>query len=154
TELALNFKDKGGVFVRADALYDFDVMGSSADRTRLSSAARDIVGSYTRLLDAFGYVRFDLGSVASEFRLGRAVVSWGEGTFIQNGLNEVNHYDVSALRVPGSELKEALLPDSMAVLNLRFNETVSSQLLYLFQWHETRPEPAGSYFSTNDFGTP
>ena len=90
----------------------------------------------------------------SELRLGRQVVSWGESTFIQNGLNEVNHYDVSALRVPGSELKEALLPDEMAVFNVRFNQTVSAQFLYLFQWHETKPEPDGSYFSTNDFGTP
>jgi hypothetical protein len=40
------------------------------------------------------------------------------------------------------------------VFNLRFNETVSTQLLYLFQWNQTKPEPAGSYFSTNDFGTP
>jgi hypothetical protein len=154
TELALNFRDKGGVFVRGDALYDFAVMDEKTARTPLTHDAKGLVGSYTRLLDAFGYLRFDMGTVPSELRLGRQVVSWGESTFIQNGLNEVNHYDVSSLRVPGSELKEALLPDEMAVLNLRFNETVSTQLLYLFQWHETKPEPAGSYFSTNDFGTP
>jgi hypothetical protein len=154
TELALNFKDKGGIFVRGDGLYDFEVMDDKDLRTPLSHDAKGLVGSYTRLLDAFGYLRFDLGSIPSELRLGRQVVSWGESTFIQNGLNEVNHYDVSALRIPGSELKEALLPDNMAVLNLRFNDTVSSQLLYLFQWQETKPEPDGSYFSTNDFGVP
>src|SRR6185437_11833644 len=154
TELSLNYKDKAGLFVRGDGLYDFAVMGEKTERTPLTHDAKGLVGSYTRLLDAFGFLRFDLGSMPSELRLGRQVVSWGESTFIQNGLNEVNHYDVSSLRVPGSELKEALLPDEMAVLNLRFNETVSTQLLYLFQWHETKPEPAGSYFSTNDFGTP
>jgi hypothetical protein len=154
TELALNYKDKAGIFVRGDGLYDFEVMDNSTARTALTHDAKGYVGSYTRLLDAFGYVRFDLGSLPSELRLGRQVVSWGESTFIQNGLNTVNHYDVSALRVPGSELKEALLPDEMAVFNLRFNEMISTQFLYLFQWHETKPEPAGSYFSTNDFGTP
>ncbi len=56
--------------------------------------------------------------------------------------------------MPGSELKEALLPDEMAVFNVQLSERVSSQFLYLFRWHETRPEPDGSYFSTNDFGVP
>ncbi len=154
TELSLNFKDKGGIFVRGDGLYDFAVMDGDTDRTPLSHAAKDLVGSYTRLLDAFGFWRFNLGTLPSELRLGRQVVSWGESTFIQGGLNSVNHYDVSAVRVPGSELKEALLPDEMAVFNVQLSERVSSQFLYLFRWHETRPEPDGSYFSTNDFGVP
>ena len=81
-------------------------------------------------------------------------VSWGESTFIQNGLNVINHFDVSALRVPGSELKEAFLPQEMAVFNLQFNDNLSTQLIYLLDWNDTRPEPAGSYFSTNDFAVP
>src|SRR5437879_3401273 len=154
TELSLNYRDRAGVFVRGDGLYDFAVMDSNTERTPLSRAAKDLVGSYTRLLDAFGFWRFDLGGRRSELRLGRQVVSWGESTFIQGGLNTVNHFDVSALRVPGAELKEALLPDEMAVFNLQLSERISSQFLYLFKWHDTRPEPAGSYFSTNDFGVP
>jgi len=154
TELALNYKDKGGVFVRADGLYDFAIMEGRTDRTPLSHDAKHLVGEYTRLLDAFGFWRFTLGAQPAEIRLGRQVVSWGESTFIQGGLNQVNHFDVSALRVPGAELREALLPDEMAVLNLQLSHNLSTQLLYLFDWHETRPEPAGSYFSTNDFGVP
>ena len=65
----------------------------------------DPYATYTRLLDAFGFWRFDLGRLPSELRLGQQVVSWGESTFIQGGLNQVNHFDVSALRVPGAELK-------------------------------------------------
>jgi hypothetical protein len=151
TEFVLNYKDRGGIFVRGDGLYDAYVMGNNTLRTPLSKDAKNLVGSYTRLLDAFGFWRFNLGTMPSEIRLGRQVVSWGESTFIQGGLNQVDHFDVSALRVPGAELKEALLPDEMAVLNLQLAQNLSSQLLYLFQWHETRPEPAGSYFSTNDF---
>ncbi len=60
TELSLNYKDKVGVFVRGDGLYDFDVMGNNTDRTPLSHEAKDLVGSYTRLLDAFGFWRFHL----------------------------------------------------------------------------------------------
>src|SRR5437016_180732 len=151
TELSLNYQDRAGVFVRGDGLYDFAVMDGDTERTPLSRAAKDLVGSYTRLLDAFGFWRFNLGGRPSELRLGRQVVSWGESTFIQGGLNQVNHFDVSALRVPGAEIKEALLPDSMVVFNLQLSQNLSTQWLYLFDWHETRPEPAGSYFSTNDF---
>src|SRR6266480_5098911 len=151
TELALNYKDKGGIFVRGDGLYDFAIKEGTTDRTPLSHDALSLVGRYTRLLDAFGFWRFTLGTQPAEIRLGRQVVSWGESTFIQGGLNQVNHFDVSALRVPGAEIKEALLPDSMVVFNLQLSQNLSTQWLYLFDWHETRPEPAGSYFSTNDF---
>jgi hypothetical protein len=143
-----------GAFVRGSALYDAQVMDHHTDRTRLSKDAEDLVGKYVRLLDAFAYARFNLGTMPAEFRLGRQVVSWGESTFIQNGLNVINHFDVSALRVPGSEIKEAFLPQEMAVFNLQFSDRLSTQLIYLLDWNDTRPEPAGSYFSTNDFAVP
>jgi hypothetical protein len=79
------------------------------------------------------------------------VVDWGESTYIAGGLNEVNHFDVTALQVPGAELKQALLPDEMAVFNTQLTKNLSTQLLYLFDWHEDIIEPDGSYFSTNDF---
>jgi hypothetical protein len=116
-----------GAFVRGSALYDVETEEHDTARTPLSHPAKDLVGEYVRLLDAFGYARFALGSMPAEVRLGRQVVSWGESTFIQGGLNAINHFDVAALRVPGSELKEAFLPDEMAVFNLQFNDTVSTQ---------------------------
>ncbi len=153
TELSLSYKSFG-VFARASALHDFAVTNGDTDRTPLSPEARNLVGSYTRMLDAFGYWRFNLGKLPSELRLGKQVVSWGESTFIQGGLNTVNHFDVSALRTPGSELKQALLPDQMALFNVQFSEHLSGQFLYLLKWHQTQPEPDGSYFSTNDAATP
>src|SRR5262249_28704487 len=143
-----------GTFVRGSALYDFAAEDGGTRRTPLSKSARDLVGSYGRLLDAFAYARFSLGSMPSELRLGRQVLSWGESTFIQGGLNTINHFDVSALRVPGSELKEAFLPQEMAVFNLQFNDRFSTQLVYLLHWNDTEPEPVGSFFSTNDFAVP
>jgi hypothetical protein len=155
TEVALNYREKWGLFVRASGLYDFEVMNNNdTRRVPLDHFAKDYVGSYIRLLDAFGFYRFNLGTMPSEIRLGRQVVDWGESTFIPNGLNQVNHFDVAALTTPGSELKQALLPDEMAVLNMQLTKNLSSQFLYLFDWHETLLEPNGAYFSTNDFGTP
>ena len=150
TELSLKYKDSAGLFVRGAGLYDFYVMGNNTDRTPLSHDAKDIVGSYTRLLDAFGYARFNLGTMPSELRLGRQVIDWGESTFIPGGLNQVDYFDVTALQVPGAELKQALLPDESAVLNVQLTKSLSAQLIYLLDWHEDIIEPTGAYFSTND----
>jgi len=148
TELSLNYKNMG-FFVRASALYDD--AAAETDRTPLNSRSKDLVESYVRLLDAFAYVKFDIGSMGAELRLGSQAVSWGESTFIQNGINVINHFDVSALRVPGSELKEGFMPQEMVNFSLQFTDNLSAQAIYLLDWDATIPEPAGSYFSTNDF---
>ena len=44
---------------------------------------------------------FEFGDAAVDVRLGKHVLNWGESTFIQNGINAVNPFDVSKLRVPG-----------------------------------------------------
>ncbi len=148
TEISLNYRGFGA-FVRASALYD-DAAGNT-DRTELSSKSKDLVENYVRLLDAFVYAKFDLGSMGAELRLGRQAVSWGESTFIQNGINVINHFDVSALRVPGSELREGFLPQEMVNFSLQFSDNLSAQAIYITDWNATVPEPAGSYYSTNDF---
>ena len=154
SEIALNYKEQGGIFLRGSGLYDFEVMNATTDHIQLTHDAKGVVGSYTRLLDAFGFWRFNLGTMPAEMRLGRQVVDWGESTYIPGGLNEVNHFDVTALQVPGAELKQALLPDEMAVFNLQLSKNLSTQLLYLFDWHEDIIEPDGAYFSTSDFAGP
>src|SRR6185295_7591792 len=148
TEISLNYKGVG-VFVRASALYDD--AAADTDRTELSDRSKDLVESYVRLLDAFAYVKFDIGDMGAELRLGRQVVSWGESSFIQNGINVINHFDVATLRVPGSELKEGFLPQEMVNFSLQFNDNFSAQAIYLADWNATVPEPAGSYYSSNDF---
>ncbi|MEZ5459843.1 MAG: DUF1302 domain-containing protein [Steroidobacteraceae bacterium] len=150
TELSVNYRNVGA-FVRASALHDLDVKSGNTERTPLSEPSRDLVEDYMRLLDAFAYARFDLGSMPAELRLGRQVVSWGESTFIQNGLSVLNHFDVSALRVPGSELREGFLPQEMVNFSVQFNDRWSAQAVYMLDWNPTIPEPAGSYFAANDF---
>lgn len=150
TELAFSYREKAGIFVRGAGLYDWKVMDDKPTHTQFSHDAKGVIGSYSRLLDAFGYYRFNLGTMPSELRLGRQVVDWGESTFIPGGLNAVNYFDVTALQVPGAELRQALLPDEMAVLNLSLSKNLSTQLLYLFDWHKDIIEPDGAYFSNGD----
>src|SRR5262245_45219654 len=150
SEIGLNYGDFG-LFVLGSALYDDFIENSDTERTPLTPHAKDLVGSYVRLLDAFAYWRPSIGGKPAEFRLGRQVVSWGESTFIQCGINNLNHFDVSALRQPGAELKEGFLPQEMAFVSLGVTQNSSIEGLYLFDWNDTRPEPVGSYWSSNDF---
>lgn len=151
SELSL---DRGnfGLFVRGSALYDYEVEDHETRRTAISESGRDLAGTYTRLLDAFVYGRWDLSGHELEVRAGRQVVNWGESTFIQGGINNaINHFDVSALRVPGSELREAYLPQEMVKGSFALSENVTAEAIVLFDWNRTEPEPVGTYFAANDF---
>jgi hypothetical protein len=151
TELSLS-RDTYGLFVRASGLYDYKIEQQPTERTPISDAGKNLAGSYVRLLDAFIYGRWDLNGHELGLRAGNMVVSWGESTFIQGGIGSAtNPIDVSAIRVPGAELREAYLPQQMVKASFQLSENVNLEALYQFNWGETRPEPSGSYFAANDF---
>ncbi|MEM7612460.1 MAG: DUF1302 domain-containing protein [Pseudomonadota bacterium] len=103
------------------------------------------------LLDAFVYGNFMLGdTMPLDVRLGRQVLSWGESTFIQNGLNIINPLDVSAFRRPGAEIKEGLLPVNMLSMSLGLTDAVSVDLFYQLEWEPTVIDGCGTYFSDLD----
>src|SRR5579871_6132267 len=148
-ELSLKYQNYG-VFARDSMLYDYAVMDQSTARTPLSPEAKHIAGEYVRLLDAFAYGKWDLGGHPLELRAGKQVIGWGESTFIQSGLTFVNPVDLSALHVPGAELKEAFLPQMMVKFTLATTRNTSLEGFYLLDFVRTEPEPDGTYFSTND----
>ncbi|HEU5468622.1 MAG TPA: DUF1302 domain-containing protein [Steroidobacteraceae bacterium] len=151
-ELALDRGENFGVFVRGSLLYDDIVEDDQTDRTPISEPGKDLAGSYLRLLDAFIYGRWDLAGHLLDVRAGRQVVNWGESTFIQGGINgAINHFDVAALRVPGSELREAYLPQEILKVGFGVTDNVTVEGIGIFDWNRTQPEPVGTYFSSNDF---
>ncbi|MCK9490013.1 MAG: DUF1302 domain-containing protein [Xanthomonadales bacterium] len=147
SELSLNWRNFGA-FLRGSAFYDFEY----EDRDDMAADALDRVGSRARLLDAFVFWNFgQADGISGATRLGAQVVSWGESTFIQGGINQINPVDVSALRVAGSELKEAFLPVPMLWASFNLTDNLALEALYMFKFMQTDPEPVGSYFATNDF---
>jgi hypothetical protein len=151
TELELNYKNKFGIFVRGRGFYDYENEDGDRVRTPLTEDALDRVGSRADVLDAFLWGKFDLGGAPSEIRVGEQVLSWGESTFIQGGINVINPVDVSAIRVPGAELRDALLPEGMISASFGTSINTTLELFYLYDWGRTKIDPPGSYFSTNDF---
>lgn len=136
-----------GAFIRGSYFYDPTIR----DKRDLNSRARDILGSDAEILDAYVRGTFDLGGRKLNLRLGRQVISWGESTFIQNGINVLNPVNVSRLRAPGSELKEGLTPTMMAYASQELTDNISVELALPLEWNKTKIDPAGSFFSTNDF---
>jgi hypothetical protein len=149
SELQFSYKGFGG-FVRAFGFYDYENETADRVRTPLSDGAKERVGSRIELRDAFLYGRFKLGGLPGELRAGWQVINWGESTFIQGGINAINPIDVSALRVPGAELREAFLPVGAVKLSLKPSSSTSFEAFYQFEWEQTYPDPVGSYFSTTD----
>ncbi len=153
-ELLLDYNGFG-IFSRATYFYDFEnADGDSTEFKDLPDESEQRVGKDFELLDAYVYGGFDLGETPVDFRLGDQVLSWGESTFIQNGINVINPIDVNAIRIPGSEIRDALLPVTLADVNVSLTDNFSVEGFYQIDWEETDIDASGTYFSTNDFASP
>lgn len=131
-----------------------DLKADDTRRTPLSKQAEDRVVSGAELLDLFARAEFNVGrDMPLDLRVGRQVLSLGESTFIPNGINVVNAVDLSKLRVPGAELKEAFLPVNMLKASLGLTPNITVEPFWLLEFRRNELEPAGTYFSTNDFAT-
>jgi len=150
TDLEINYKNYGGFF-RAKAFYDTEIMDGEREFKELTNETEKASGRGYDLLDAFVWADFDLGTMPGTFRVGRQVVSWGESTFIQGGINSINPVDASAFRRPGAEVKEGLLPVNMLYTSIGLSPEVSLEAFYQLKWEKTRPDPCGTFFSTTDF---
>lgn len=153
SELELEHASGFGAFVRGLAFYDFENEDNAREKIDLTDAAQSLVGSDARLLDAYVFASFDIGGTPAEIRLGRQVLNWGESTFIQNGISVINPIDVTQIRTPGAELRNALEPIGMVWGSVGIGENGTLEGFYEYEWDETDPEPSGAYFSTNDFAT-
>ncbi len=89
-------------------------------------------------------------NIPVDLRIGRQVQSWGESTFIQNGVNVINPVDVSAFRRPGAEIKEGLLPVNMFYVSAGLTDALSVEAFYQLEWEQTVIDGCGTYFSQID----
>jgi hypothetical protein len=161
----LNYNEGGVVYSALKATHDFDLTYRNYGmflrgtyffdpvndtKNFLGPEARDRMVSEADLLDAYVRGTFDIGGRDLNLRLGSQVVSWGESTFILNGINVINPVDVTKLRVPGAELKEGLTPSNMLWASQQVNQNVTVEGFVLANWDKTRIDPRGSFFSTTD----
>jgi len=138
-----------GALVRGKYWYDAELENDDAlDDSNNHDLAKF---SGAEILDAFVYGEFEVMDMPLDVRLGKQVLSWGESTFLQGGINSTNPYDVSAFRRPGATLKEGLIPVNMAFASLGLTEELSVEAFYMLEFRETVIEGCGTFFSTNDY---
>lgn len=143
----LSISDKAsrfGAFARGTYFYDFALadidMNDAADNRAFNSG---------RVLDAYLYSRFGTSNQGM-VKVGKQVINWGESTFIGSSLNDVNTVDLSKLRQPGLELKNALLPTPALDIMYQFPLGISVEAFALFEFDEVILDPSGSFFAGSD----
>ncbi|WP_053214556.1 DUF1302 domain-containing protein [Pseudomonas sp. Q12-87] len=150
-DLELKYGDTG-VFVRGKYWYDFELKDENrlykdiSDNNRKEGAK----SSGGQILDAFVYHNYAIADQPGSVRLGKQVVSWGESTFIQGGINSINPVDVSAFRRPGAEIKEGLIPVNMFYVSQSLTDNLSAEAFYQLEWDQTVVDNCGTFFSQPD----
>jgi hypothetical protein len=117
------------------------------DMSRFEPLARD---QGFQFLDYYLYGDFDIGNKPLELRAGNMVLNWGENLFIQNGVSVIAPFDVTALRRPGSEIREALLPVGMVYANFGATDNLSLEAFYQYDWDRAILDECGTYWNAAD----
>lgn len=167
--LYLNWGDWGAK-VRGSYLYDFvlsdkkfldpeDFAGPPGrlygpdDLKRRRNQLQDRLGNDATLLEGFIFNSFEMFDRYVSVRLGHQVVNWGESALVLNGLNSIVAANAAKLRVPGVDLSEVFIPMGMVWASTDLTDNISVEGFYQYDWVATQPDPAGSFFGTNDFAT-
>lgn len=149
-DLELKYQDSGAFF-RGKYWYDFELKDESRPFKPIGESGRKMGAKSAGydLLDAFVYHNYSIGPRNGHVRLGKQVVNWGESTFISGGLNSVNPYDVAAIRRPGAELKEGLLPVNMAFISQGLTDSLNLELFYQLKWEPYNLDNCGTFFGSD-----
>jgi hypothetical protein len=150
-DLELKYGDTG-VFVRGKYWYDFELKDEHRLYKDISDSNRKegAKSSGGQIVDAFVYHNYSIADQPGSVRLGKQVVSWGESTFIQGGINSINPVDVSAFRRPGAEIKEGLIPVNMFYVSQSLTDNLSAEAFYQIEWDQTVVDNCGTFFSQPD----
>ncbi|MGA6104230.1 DUF1302 domain-containing protein [Pseudomonas solani] len=165
SDLEATYKNYG-LFVRGTAFYDTQIMDKRNDYLdnnsprqpsqnypkddRFTYETRHKAGRDAQILDAYLYGNWDIADMPVTGRIGKQVFNWGEGIFYRGGINTTNPVNAAQFRLPGSELKEVLVPVEALSFNVGLTDNLSMETFYQFNWKESAIDPAGTYFSETD----
>ena len=165
SDLEATYKNYG-LFVRGTAFYDTQIMDKRNDYYDNNSprqpsqnypnddsfthGTRHKAGRDAQILDAYLYGNWDIADMPVTGRIGKQVFNWGEGIFYRGGINTTNPVNAAQFRLPGSELKEVLVPVEALSFNVGLTDNLMMETFYQFNWKESAIDPAGTYFSETD----
>lgn len=151
SELSLNYQNFGTV-VGVKYWYDDALENGEGHFKEFDDSGFDDLAKFSgiELMDAYVWGEFEIAERPLDVRVGRQVLSWGESTFIQGGINVINPVDVNAITRPGVEIKEALLPVNMVSLSMGLTDNISASAFYQLEWQGTVLPGCGTFFATSD----
>ena len=157
TKVGFEFETRSGniqAFLRTTMYYDAVLMDDgSFERGGLTDKGESNAGREFNVLDAFVTVDGDAAGMPYMVRVGRQVINWGENTFIPGGNSSFNPIDVAALRRPGAEIKDALLPVEAIYGSLAVTDALTIEAYY-GGWDDYKLDAGGTLFGASDTFTP
>jgi len=147
-ELLLTFPDNYKFMARGTALYDFKA--TDTRRTELADDAKDQAARDIQLLDLWVSKDLNIGSQRARVRVGNQVVNWGESIFAIGGINSTNSLDFQKFSIPGTQIKEAVIPAPIVSIASGLTHGINMEAYYQFRWNRNRLPPVGTYFSVAD----
>lgn len=150
SDIELNSGNFQGFF-RVKAFYDAVLMDDNnfARGGDFTDDGEELAGASIDLLDAFVGYDFDVANRPVTVRVGKQVINWGEATFIPGGNSAFNPIDVPAIRRPGAEIKEALLPVEALYGSIALTDDISVEA-YVGGWDRYRLDVGGTFFAFSD----
>lgn len=133
-------------FVRTAYFYD----PTNLYKKELTPYERSNAGQGFDVLDAYVAGKFAPGDKNLDVRVGKQVLNWGESLFIPGGLSAINAVDLAKLRLPGAEVREALLPSPMISNSYQMTDNLSISNFYIFKFDRTQLDICGTFFATDD----
>ena len=142
-------------FFRVRAFYDAVLMDDESFNRGgdFTDDGEELAGANIEMLDAFVGYDFDLGDMPATVRVGKQVINWGEATFIPGGNSAFNPIDVPAIRRPGAEIKEALLPVEAIYGSVALTDALTVEAYY-GGWERYKLDVGGTFFAGSDSAEP
>ncbi|NGY05734.1 DUF1302 domain-containing protein [Solimonas terrae] len=121
------------------------------DYRKFTSETRFRDGQRARLLEAYIYGTWYVGDEGSiNLRLGQQLVAWGESLFLSGVASAQSQADATKAFVPGTEIKDILLPTNQVALNAAITNDITVLGYYKLDFRPNEIFPVGDYFSPAD----
>ncbi|CAM3848043.1 DUF1302 domain-containing protein [Parendozoicomonas haliclonae] len=172
SELELSYRDFGA-YVRGTAFYDSVLMDGENKWSKWNSKqiaagepdqtgtypygktwaddVKDLQGKGVEIQDAFVYGSwFFENDMVLDARFGKQVINWGEGLFYVDGINTTNAFNVASGSLPGSQIKDFLIPQTALSFDLGITNNLSMGAYYQFDWEATVLPGRGTFYNDTD----
>ncbi|WP_439816154.1 DUF1302 domain-containing protein [Zavarzinia sp. CC-PAN008] len=114
----------------------------------LDPQAQDRARYGLEALDYYALASFDIAGNPFNIRVGNQILNWGEALFTQNAISIINPLDLQKFRVPGSELRDGLVPIKMVWASYELMPGLSFEGFYSWDFEGLVLEPAGTFFGS------